>query len=216
MVLAWFSGVFCLKKDMATANQFLRQEAQRSLAGKWPLAIATFLVYTIITGAFGAARGLGILGLLIAGPMALGAAHFSLALSRGNDARLEQLFDGFRLYAKALGTHLLMLLFVVLWLLLLIVPGIVAALSYSMSFFILADNPTLTPRETLRRSELMMYGYKAKLFGMCIWFFLLSILCVLTMGIGFLWLIPYAHVCMAKFYDDIKASQPGVATGPRQ
>ncbi len=212
MVLAWFSGVFCLKKDMATANQILRQEAQRSLAGKWPLAIATFLVYTIITSAFGAARGLGILGLLIAGPMALGAAYFSLALSRGKDARLEQLFDGFRLYAKALGTHLLMLLFVVLWLLLLIVPGIIAALSYSMSFYILADHPDLSPREVLRRSELMMYGYKAKLFSLFMWFLLLSILCVLTLGIGFLWLIPYVHVCMAKFYDDIKDAHPAAAT----
>jgi hypothetical protein len=33
---------------------------------------------------------------------------------------------------------------------------------------------------------------------------LLAILCILTLGIGFLWLIPYVHVTMAKFYDDVR------------
>lgn len=32
----------------------------------------------------------------------------------------------------------------------------------------------------------------------------LALLCILTLGIGFFWLIPYTQVCMAKFYDDVK------------
>lgn len=191
---------------MATENSELMQAAKLSLRGKWGLAIGTFLIYTLITCSFGAARGLGILSLLVTGPLMLGAAIFSLAISRGGEARLEQLFDGFTLYSKALVTHLLMLLFVVLWALLLIIPGIIAALSYSMSFYILADDSSLAPRQVLDKSKRMMEGYKAKLFYLCLRFFLLALLCILTLGIGFLWLIPYVNVTMAKFYDDIKGS----------
>jgi cytoskeletal protein RodZ len=50
----------------------------------------------------------------------------------------------------------------------------------------------------------MMYGYKMKMFGLSLMFFLLGILCIFTLGIGFLWLYPYMQVTMAKFYEDIK------------
>lgn len=189
---------------MVTENAVLMKIARESLKDKWGLAIGTFLVYTLIMGSFGAMQKVGLAALLVAGPMALGAAIFSLSVSRGQEARLEQIFDGFRFFTNALITYLLMILYVLLWTLLFIVPGIIAALSYSMVFYILADNSTLTPQETLDQSKKITDGYKWKLFYLCLRFFLLALLCVLTLGIGFLWLIPYAHITMAKFYDDIK------------
>jgi uncharacterized membrane protein len=95
-------------------------------------------------------------------------------------------------------------LYIFLWLLLLIVPGIITALSYAMVFYILADNPTLKPQDILEQSKQMMNGYKWKLFYLLLRFFLLALLCVLTLGIGFLWLIPYVNITIAKFYDDVK------------
>ncbi|MCC8423501.1 DUF975 family protein [Mucilaginibacter sp. UR6-11] len=192
---------------MATENADLLKAARESLKDKWGLAIGTFLVYTLIMCSFGAMQKVGLASLLVAGPMALGAAIFSLTLSRGQDARLEQLFDGFKFFTNALITYLLTVLYVILWTLLLIVPGIIAALSYSMVFYILADNPTLKPQEILDQSKKMTDGYKWKLFYLCLHFFLLALLCVLTLGIGFLWLIPYVHITMAKFYDDLKNNQ---------
>lgn len=189
---------------MATENAVLMKMARESLKGKWGLAIGTFLVYTLIMGSFGAMQRFGLLSLLIAGPFMLGAATFSLSISRGKDARLEQIFEGFTLYTKALVAYLLMVLFIVLWSILLIIPGIIAGLSYSMAFYILADDPFLQPKEYLERSKKMMYGYKWKLFYLWLRFLLLGLLCVLTLGIGFLWLIPYINVTVAKFYDDIK------------
>lgn len=193
---------------MATANVVLMRSASESLKDQWGLAIGTFLVYTLIMGSFGAMQKVGVVSLLIAGPMALGAAMFSLSLSRGKEARLEQIFDGFRFFTNALIAYLLVVLYVLLWLLLLIVPGIIAALSYSMVFYILADNPTLEPKAALDQSKKMMDGYKWKLFYLFLRFFLLALLCVLTLGIGFLWFIPFVHVTMAKFYDDIKTNTP--------
>lgn len=190
---------------MATDNATLMRMARESLQGKWALAIGTFLVYTIIMSSFGAMKEFGVLSLLVAGPMISGAAIFSLNISRNRDARLEQLFDGFKYFSTSLVAYLLFLLYVLLWTLLLVIPGIIAALSYSMTFYILADDPTVKPQEALDRSKKMMDGYKMKLFGLGLRFFLLALLCVLTLGIGFLWLIPYANISMAKFYDDVKS-----------
>jgi uncharacterized membrane protein len=76
-----------------------------------------------------------------------------------------------------------------------------------MVFYILADNPTLGAVEVLDRSKAMMDGHKAKLFRLYLRFFLLSLLCLLTLGIGYLWLIPYIHVTMAGFYEDIRPQE---------
>ena len=195
---------------MSTENSQLMSMARVSLKGRWGLAIGTMLVYTIIMSSFGAWRSEGnLISILLAGPMMLGAATFSLSIARGQEARIEQLFEGFTYFGNALGAYLLMVLYIILWLLLLIVPGIIAALSYSMTFYIFADDKTLKPSELLAKSKQMMNGYKEKLFYLCLRFLLLGLLCILTLGIGFLWLIPYVHVTMAKFYEDIRnGAQP--------
>lgn len=192
-----------MRKD----NILLMRMARESLEGKWGLAIGTFLIYSLITGAAGSIGASGsIISLLIGGPFALGAATFSLYISRGKEARLEQIFQGFNHFATAFVAYLLMLVFILLWTLLLIIPGIIAALSYSMTFYILSDEPSIKAEDALKKSKAMMEGYKLKLFYLCLRFFLLALLCILTLGIGFLWLIPFIHVTMAKFYDDIKTS----------
>jgi uncharacterized membrane protein len=192
-------------KDMKKDNLSLMRMAKESLTGKWGLAIGTFLVYNLIMGALNALDNrAGLISLLIAGPLMLGAATFSLHIARGQEAKLEQLFEGFKYYGLALGTHLLMVLYIFLWSLLLIVPGIIAALSYSMTFYILADDKSMKPQAILDKSKQMMDGHKLQLFYLCLRFFLLGLLCILTLGIGFLWLIPYANVTMADFYDEIR------------
>jgi uncharacterized membrane protein len=213
---AVFCRLGCSKKIMATENTILMRQAQDALRGKWPLAIGTFIVYAIIMGAAGAVRELGLVSLLVGGPMALGAAMFSQSIARGKEARLEQLFDGFKDFSRALVTYLLMILYIILWALLLIIPGIIAGLSYSMVFYILADDKAVKPSEALERSKKMMYGYKWKLFGLCMWFLLLALLCVLTLGIGFLWLIPFVNVTMATFYDDIRSNADNTFSIPQQ
>ena len=196
---------------MNTDNVTLMRASREALRGKWGTAILTFFIYTLLTTTSGTLRSHGsfmtissMLTLIIGGPLALGAAIFSLSISRGKEPRLEQLFLGFNNFATALVTYLLLLLYVLLWTLLLIVPGIIAALGYSMTFYILADEPLIKPQDALKKSKSMMDGHKEKLFYLCLRFFLLALLCILTLGIGLLWLVPYVHVTMAKFYDDVK------------
>lgn len=188
-----------------TPNKELMQQARESLSGKWVLAICTFLIYMIIVGGLQAAKGFGqIISLIVSGPFAIGISYFSLSLARNEEARIEQIFDGFQNFVTALVAYLLVVIYSILWLLLLIIPGVIAMLSYSMTFFIIAENPTIGANEAIDKSKTMMDGHKMKYFRLMLRFLGLALLCVLTLGIGFLWFIPYIHVTNAKFYDDIK------------
>ena len=211
---------------MIKKNSELLKEARESLTGRWGIAIGTFLVYIIIISSL---QGGGykyqstvdsdqgfsyaysyaysftsLIYLIVAGPFALGIAIFSLNLARKMEARFEQIFDGFRNFKTSFIAYLLTILFIFLWSLLLIIPGIIAALSYAMTFFIIADDESIEPMAAIDKSKKMMYGYKLQLFYLSLRFFGLALLCILTLGIGFLWLIPYTYVTMAKFYDAIK------------
>lgn len=195
---------------MATPNKELMSKAERALSGRWGLAIGTFLVYMIFTGSSSSLTEYfplaGLASVLLAGPLSLGAAIFSLQISRDEHPQFEQLFEGFRNFGNALGTYLLIVLFVLLWSLLLIIPGIIAGISYAMTFYIMADNPDISPMQAIDKSKQMMYGYKWKFFRLCLRFLGWAILCILTLGIGFFWYFPYVHVSIAQFYDDIKDS----------
>lgn len=139
-----------------------------------------------------------------------GFAIFSLALSRNQEVKFEQLFDGFKSFAKYLYAYLLIAIYVLLWMLLLIIPGIVAAFSYSMTYFILADNPTMNAPEALKRSKEIMMGNKWKYALLYLRFFGWFLLSVLSLGIGFLWLFQYMQISAAKFYEDIKGGTTNI------
>lgn len=199
-------------------NVVLMRMAKESLKGKWGLAIGTFLVYTLLVDAsqfnysyfnlFGSHFTVStfIITLIIGGPLTLGAAIFSLAISRNQEARFEQLFKGFNNFGTALGAYLLIGIFVVLWSLLLIIPGIVAALSYAMTFYIIADEPSIQIMDAIDKSKRMMDGHKFEFLCLNLRFLGWALLCLLTFGIGFLWLIPYMEISFAKFYDDINGN----------
>jgi len=195
---------------MRTENLVLMQMARESLKGKWTQAVGTYLVYIVILGAFsGTSRVLpltGIVSLILAGPMFLGITIFSLSLARNQDARIEQIFNGFYNFGTALGAYILMVVFILLWSVLLVIPGIIAALSYSMTFYIIADDPSVGAMEAIDKSKMMMAGYKWKYFCLMLRFLGWALLCILTLGIGFLWLMPYMQVSVAKFYDDVKSN----------
>jgi uncharacterized membrane protein len=169
------------------------------------IAIGVFVVYLLIVLGSSIVPVVGpIASIIITGPLIVGLATFTLALSRNQDAQLAQLFEGFNNFGNALVAYLLMLLFVLLWMLLLIVPGIIAAISYSQTFYIIAEDSSIKPMDAIDKSKKMMDGYKLKYFYLGLRFIGWFLLCLLTLGIGFLWLIPYMQISVAKFYDDIK------------
>jgi uncharacterized membrane protein len=187
-----------------TENRILMRQARESLKGKWGLAVGTFFVYMLVLIAIQRIPKAGpLLSLLIAGPMLVGVSIFSLAISRNRNPQFSQLFDGFKKFGVSLGAYLLYLIFIILWAILLIIPGIIAAMSYSMTFFIIAEDDLAGPLEAIKKSKQMMYGYKWNIFCLGLRFIGWALLCILTLGVGFLWFIPYISVSFAKFYDDL-------------
>lgn len=185
-------------------NRVLMAEARKSLKGKWGTAIIAYLVMWAISMLAGYHKLGWIVSILITGPLTFGVAMFSLGIARDTFVEIKTVFAGFSHFFLALRTHLLRFLFIFLWALLLIIPGIIAAISYSMTFFILADEPNLSALDALKKSKRMMQGFKWKLVTLHLRFIGWAILSVFSFGIGFIWLTPYIKVTEAKFYDDLK------------
>ncbi len=192
---------------MKTENYVLMEMARESLRGKWGIAVGTYLVYVIIVGILSEIPVIGTIGtILVSSPLLLGYVIFSLSILRSENAKFKQLFDGFNNFWKAFVTGLLVGLFTMLWTLLLIIPGIIATYSYAMTFYILADDSSIGAMEAISRSKKMMDGNKWNLFCLGCRFIGWGLLCILTLGIGLLWLLPYIQISTTKFYDDIKLS----------
>jgi uncharacterized membrane protein len=186
--------------EQITVNEIFTK-SRADLKGQWGSAIGIALLYYIITGSIGLIPKVGFLEFLITGPFMLGLTFVFLNLVDKKDFGVNQLFDGFKInFGKSFLAYLLMILFVFLWLLLLIIPGIIALIGYSQTFFILAENPSIEPIEALRKSKAIMDGHKMEYFMLGLALFGLFILGILTLGIAWFWLLPFAETCKANFY----------------
>jgi len=186
-------------------NKAIRLEARTLLAGKWgKLALVWLILYAIDIVISSLSNWTFILTLLIAGPFTLGIYTIFLKIFRREDFKIEEMFNGFKDFGRSLGTYLLMTLYILLWSILLIVPGIIAAISYSMTFFILAENPNIKAADALRLSKQMMYGHKTQYFMLMLSFIGWFLLSILTFGIGLLFLYSYITMASTIFYQQIK------------
>lgn len=147
--------------------------------------------------------------LILGGAVKLGYAKFNLALIDHKEAKIQDLFSQFSRFGSGFLLNLLEFIFIVLWSLLLIIPGIIAAFSYSMAPYILYENPGMRPYDALRASKDLMRGNKWRLFCLELSFIGWSFLCTLTCGIGYLWLRPYQEAAHASFYRQICFERSG-------
>lgn len=209
-------------------NSELRAQARERLEGKWgTFVLMTFLMLVIqtilqIPGYIGSLLEIlspenvlaslsfsnisNILSLL-ALPLSWGLTVSLLRNHREESVDLENLFDGFRggRYTRVFCAIFLVNLFTFLWALLLIIPGIMKAFSYALTPYIVMDEPELTARQAITRSCEIMEGRRWKLFCLYLSFIGWGILCILTFGIGILWLVPYMNASVAAFYEDARA-----------
>ena len=102
--------------------------------------------------------------MLVEGAFAFGMAHYFLQMIRTRASEYGHVFSGFGYYFKTLGLYLMISLKTLLWTLLLIVPGIIAALRYSQAFYIMADDPSKGIMQCINESKALMKGNKAKIF----------------------------------------------------
>jgi uncharacterized membrane protein len=190
---------------MALSNAEITARARAMLKGSWKLPILASAIFLTIILLLNCIPLIGWIGaLVISGPFTLGYCMAYLAFVRMRQMRLSQLFDGFPQFANAFIAYLLRIIFVILWTLLLIIPGIIAALGYSMTFFIMADNPGMEGLLAITKSKELMRGRKWKLFCLGCRFIGWFLLGILSLGIGFIWIVPYFQTSVTLFYEDLK------------
>jgi len=181
----------------------LRDRAWESLRGNyWPLFLV-YLIMFVISGATGSIS-FGVLTLLTL-PMIYAADVAVLNLSRNRvKPQPECLFSIYRdNFGKAFLVPFLMYLFIYLWTLLLIIPGIIMAYAYSMAIYISNDNPELSAMDAIKKSKELMRGHKWDLFVLDLSFIGWILLAMLTCGFGLVFLVPYIETAHAEFYREL-------------
>ena len=124
-------------------------------------------------------------------------------LTRENPPAFATLFSRFSIWGRAFGLRLVTSLLTFLWSLLFIVPGIIASYRYALAPYLMAENPDMGVMEAIARSKERMNGSKWRLFCLQLSFIGWNLLCMLTLGIGYLWLTPYQNAAEAAFYLEV-------------
>lgn len=208
----------------------IKEASLSELEGKWNGPILATLILALIILIFGApvfytsfkevltathlAKGelfqaiYNLAVLLIISPIAFSFLIAFLEFIRGDKEVMPSgIFNCFKRgnYGRSIIIPLLVNIFIALWSLLLIIPGIVKTYAYAMTYYIAHDNPDLGPNDCINASREMMHGHKWDLFVLDLSFIGWAFLCILTGGIGFLWLNPYISTARAIFYENLKA-----------
>lgn len=183
----------------------LKEEAKSSLAGKWVFAAEITLLFFVVTMLTQLVSSyLFFISFVLAPILKYGYALIVLRLSRNEKVTFEMLFEGFSdRFGTIFFAYLVVVVRTILWTLLLIIPGIIAAYSYSQTFFILVDNKNITALNAIEESKKIMKGNKWRFFLLSLSFIGWAFLSLLTLCVGFLFLEPYCMVTYAKFYEAI-------------
>ncbi|MDE6276010.1 MAG: DUF975 family protein [Clostridia bacterium] len=184
-----------------------RQSAWQSLKGKWGVCVLAFLIFDLISGACagsyandGTAIVFSIAGLIVMGPLTIGLSAIGLNAARDKEVEMGMLFNGFKDFGRSWVLYFTNNLFIILWTMLFVIPGIIKTFAYSMSYYILIDNPTMSASQARKKSIEMMKGNKWRLFCLEFSFIGWLLLSLLTLGILLFWVMPYMEVARAKFY----------------
>lgn len=192
-------------------NRVLRENSRGQLGGKLfgELWLMMLLACLIVMGLEGIASVAYIGPLIVTGPLSYGLCRVLVKRVK-NDGKVElgDLFDGFKeAFTDSLILGLLQSIFIFLWSLLLVIPGIIKSYSYAMSSFIQQDSPNKNWKQCLDASIDMMNGNKMQLFLLDLSFIGWYLVGALCLGVGIFWVIPYHQTARANFYMALVAER---------
>ena len=210
-------------------NQDYKNAALSALKGKWaPAVLASVVMILVMAPYMGvnlypslsgmppeatmAPLLLGLTGasflyvLLFYMPITFGYANACRTLLVTGDDRLTgNMFQiGFSHWLRFVWGYFLTQIKIMLWTFVFIIPGFIKVFAYALTPFLLVDCPELSALQCIKLSNQMMKGHKFDLFYLYLSFIGWGLLCLLTLGIGYLWLMPYMQTAIAAFYLDVK------------
>lgn len=158
----------------------------------------------VIFGIAALALVVGIVVSILLLPLYYGLVKYFIKISRGEEAKFRYLFSGYKEnWGQNVMTQFMSGLFVFLWSLLFIIPGIVKSYSYAMAMYIRNDTPHLDWSDAISDSKDLMEGHKMELFILDLSFLGWYILGALCFGIGTLWVQAYHQTARANFYNEL-------------
>ena len=191
------TGVRISSSDVRNWRQGIPYMPRGEAADQWVATFLPFLIGTVIVG--------GIVGIIIAllvlSPLEVGGQRYFLE-STQHRFDLGQLGFGFSGggYGNVVKTQFFRGLYSFLWSLLLVIPGIIKSYAYSMTPYLLAENPNLETQRAITLSREMTRGYRFQMFIFDLSFIGWNMLGALLFGIGMLFVAPYYYASKAELY----------------
>ena len=186
----------------------LKTRAKQMMKGNLGMLIVCMIIVGAVEGVANAVFApVGVaVSACVTGPLLLGTAYVYLNIARGYTPSVKVLFSGFGRFVDALVLMILRSIFIFLWSLLFVIPGIIKAISYSQAFYVLAEHPEMGGKEALDESIAIMDGHKMEYFMLGIsfipWIFLIAV----TFGIASFFVVPYMETTYTCFYLKVRRS----------
>ena len=207
VLVAVIMGLFVGGTAGATSNELSPDELVNGASSLSPEQQAAIIAAALIGAALVFAVSL-VIKIFLANPINIGCARFFQKNITNPNAEVGILKEGFQNYGRTFLTGFLRDLFIFLWSLLFIIPGIMKGYSYMLVPYILLDEPDLSPTEVLKRSEQLMKGNRWRAFLLDLSFLGWIIFGILTLGIGLVfWTNPYMDSTDAALYLELKNQQ---------
>ena len=192
----------------------IKRQAKDRFMRQYGVFVGACVLYVLFSSIAGTiTMGLGFFFFMP--PLIVGYAYFSLRVYHGEKVDIADMFSGFSDYWRNVGGILFMYVFIFLWSLLFIIPGIIKSLAYFMAPYILAESKSVPSDQAIKLSMRMTQGYKGEIFVMALSFIGWGILTAMTFGLlGILYTGPYISTSFAGLYDELKqnALQKGIVT----
>ena len=211
----WGAELNCAR---SMSNREIKEFAWNAMSGRWLYSALTLILFLAVvmgisTPQFFMEEGSAIYHAweIICTPftwvlwIGLVACYLNLALkAKPSYARLFLGYRSVEYFLRIVITEIAQYIMLILWFLLLIVPGIMKAYSYTMTELILVEHPEYTPLQAITASKEMMYGHRWEFFCLQARFWAWMLLVSFTFGIAALWVYPYYMTAKSKFYLELK------------
>lgn len=186
---------------MDLSASHIRQQAWNTLSGGWGTAIVTVIIGELIC--YAANSVIPIIGMIACAPIYFGLNVWFLHYSRDDSTDLNKLFDYYKEFGRVTIAFILLGLIVFGWTLLLIIPGIIKAYSYSLTYYVMVDNPEMDYSDAMQESSRLMDGHKWQMFVLDLSFIGWFLLGICTLGLAFIFISPYMSMAHAEFYREL-------------
>ena len=184
----------------------IKSKAKHQINGKIAKLFLITIIYTIIlllSNIFSLVT-FGVSSIIIVPCIIMGYYNIYLKLVETCEVEVSKLYSGFNIMGKSIGLVFLQNIYIFLWSLLFVIPGIIKSFSYSMSYYIMLENPEIGINEAIKKSSKIMEGNKLKLFLLQLSFIGWFLLAPFTFGLLYIYIIPYIQTSMVNFYNSIK------------